>query len=961
MTDLKKPMTDNSYLSLKQITFALINAIKETDTEVKFENINSYIDKVTSSFPISCDEETRKRLFTDVEYQFKITHANGNVIFDDYDSRQEWYSNERIENPYFWNKYKALLLANPSFNIKSINLLDEDTLPNIMNCLGNPNDQFEGKRFRRGLIIGDVQSGKTATYSGLICKAADAGYKVVILLAGITESLRQQTQERIDESIIGLTSRRQGRNVASIRVGVGKDNQELRATSFTSCVNDFVGNHDRIAMSLNSQSSLVVFVIKKNVSVLQKLYKWLKDQNLDPVKGYIDIPMLLVDDEADNASVNTKKDETDPTKTNKLIRQICTLFKNTTYVGFTATPFANVFINPDSVDSMKNADLFPEHFIYALEAPSNYVGAQKIFYPEGQYYHNLRYITDIEEPDYSSDEYLDQVDNDIESLNSGGFYYRHKKEWDGELPASLTDAIYCFYLANAIRDLRGQNSAPRSMLINMSRFIKVQRVITEHVESIHEKVFDDIRFNFCDSNTDNKKLPLYQIFEKLWKKHFSHVTDITFERVIQKQNIMEAIEKIKVVVVNGSNKSKSLDYRTNKSLRVIAVGGLALSRGLTLEGLLVSYFYRNTSTFDVLMQMGRWFGYRNGYDDIFQIWTSQTSAKWYAEIARSSQELKDSIKNMYDQRLTPKDFGIKVRDNCNELQITASNKMRAARGLDLRYSFYGNIYDTPYVSFNIEHNRNNLKESTDLIDTLFKGGYTLRYTDLVGKATKDVNDTSESSSRFFENVPKEIIIAFIEKVKCSMANGNFNVPNILEFLNDTKNTGIENWDVVIQAGESKEHVQFDGLRDMRCVKRSIYYGTNNVVQISSRRRALSGSSEGKYALTKEQIKCAEDEYRKGSGGQNTPLKAYFEFLPTRKPIFIIMPIHPVPAETDEGKEEQQKLTKFREELGNDHIIAFAIGLPGVKGIENAIHYKINKVYQRLNIEDAEEEEVDDAD
>jgi endonuclease len=954
-------MTDNSYLLLKQMTFAFIDAIKGSGTEVKFEDINSYIDKVTSSFPIPCDEEIRKRLFTDVEYQFKITHAKGNVIFDDYDSRQEWYSNERIENPYFWNKYKALLLANPSFNRKSINLLDEDTLPNIMNCLGNPNDQFEGKRFRRGLIIGDVQSGKTATYSGLICKAADAGYKVVILLAGITESLRQQTQERIDESIIGLTSRRQGRNVASIRVGVGKDNQELRATSFTSCVNDFVGNHDRIAMSLNSQSSLVVFVIKKNVSVLQKLYKWLKDQNLDPVKGYIDIPMLLVDDEADNASVNTKKAETDPTKTNKLIRQICTLFKNTTYVGFTATPFANVFINPDSVDSMKNADLFPEHFIYALEAPSNYVGAQKIFYPEGQYYRNLRYITDVEEPDYSSDEYLNQVDNDIESLNSGGFYYRHKKEWDGELPASLTDAIYCFYLANVIRDLRGQNSAPRSMLINMSRFIKVQRVIAEHVEHVHEKVFDDIRFNFCDSNTDNRKLPLYQIFEKLWKKHFSHVTDITFERVIQKQSIMDAIEKIKVVVVNGSDKSESLDYRTNKSLRVIAVGGLALSRGLTLEGLLVSYFYRNTSTFDVLMQMGRWFGYRNGYDDIFQIWTSQTSAKWYAEIARSSQELKDCIKNMYDQRLTPKDFGIKVRDNCNELQITASNKMRAARGLDLRYSFYGNIYDTPYVSFNIEHNRNNLKESTDLIDTLFKGGYTLRYTDLVGKATKDVNDTSDSSSRFFENVPKEIIIAFIEKVKCSMANGNFNVPNILEFLNDTKNTGIENWDVVIQAGESKEYVQFDGLQNMRCVKRSIYYGTNNVVQISSRRRALSGSSEGKYALTKEQIKCAEDEYRKGSGGENIPLKAYFEFLPTRKPIFIIMPIHPVPAETDEGKEEQQKLTKFREELGNDHIIAFAIGLPGVKGIENAIHYKINKVYQRLNIEDAEEEEVDDAD
>lgn len=953
-------MTDDLYLSLKQITFGFINADKGAGIEVKFENIDSYIDRATKLFPIPCDEETKKRLFTDIEYQFKIIHAKGNVIFDDYENRQEWYSNDNIEKPYFWNRYKALLLSNPSFNIKSINLLDEDTLPNIMNCLGNPNDKFDGKRFRRGLVIGDVQSGKTATYSGLICKAADAGYKVVILLAGITESLRQQTQERIDEGIIGMSYKKQGRIVLPPqRVGVGKDNKELRATSFTSCINDFVGNHDKIAMSLNSQKSLVVFVIKKNVSVLQKLYRWLQEQNLDPVKGYIDIPMLLIDDEADNASVNTKKDETDPTKTNKLIRQICTLFKNTTYVGFTATPFANVFIDPESVDNMKNADLFPEHFIYALEAPSNYVGAQKIFYTGGPYFRNLRYITDIDEPDYTSEEYLDMVDNDIDSLNSGGFYYRHKKEWNGELPKSLEDAILCFYIANAVRDLRGQHSAPRSMMINMSRFIKVQRVITERVEQIHERVFDDIRFNFSETNSENKELPIYQQLEALWKKHFSNITDITFERVIQKQTIMAAIEKIKVMVVNGSKQSNSLDYRTNKSLRVIAVGGLALSRGLTLEGLLVSYFYRNTSTFDVLMQMGRWFGYRNGYDDIFQIWTSKTSAEWYAEITCSSEELKDNIKNMYDQRLTPKDFGIKVRDNCNELQITASNKMRTAKGLDLRYSFYGNIYDTPYVSFNIEHNRTNLKETRILTDTLFKGGYHLRYTDLVGKALKDVSDPNDNSSRYFENVPKEIITSFLEKIKCSMANGNFNIPNILDFLNNESNLGIEYWDVVIEGGESKDYVQIDGLQNIRCVKRSIYYGTRNVVQISSRRRALSGSAEGKFALTKEQINIAEGEYRKSNEGNNTPLKAYFEYLPKRKPVFIIMPISPVPANTTEGKEEHQKLTKFREELGKDHIIAFAIGLPGVKGAESAVHYKINKVYQRLNVEDSEEEEIDD--
>ena len=314
--------------------------------------------------------------------------------------------------------------------------------------------------------------------------------------------------------------------------------------------------------------------------------------------------------------------------------------------------------------------------------------------------------------------------------------------------------------------MRGQSSSPRSMLINMSRFIKVQRVITEHIDNFYNQIVDDIRFNFGDNDDDNKTLPLYIKFKSLWNKHFAAVKDITFERVIQKDTIINAIEKIKVVVVNGSKQSSILDYRTNKSLRVIAVGGLALSRGLTLEGLLISYFYRNTSTFDVLMQMGRWFGYRNGYEDIFQIWTNKTSAEWYAEIARSSQELKDNIKNMYDQRLTPKDFGIKVRDNCNELQITASNKMRTAKGLDLRYSFYGNIYDTPYVSFNIEHNINNIAITNTFVDTLFTNGYRLRYCDVIHKADKDINDPLDGIFKVFLKMwPKELIADFIKQAE----------------------------------------------------------------------------------------------------------------------------------------------------------------------------------------------------
>lgn len=146
-------MQDNLYLALRQIAFGFIEADKTVGKEVKYEDINSYIDRTLVASPIPCDDETKRRLFTDIEYQFQITHAKGHVIFDNYDNANEWYSNDNIENPYFWNRYKALLMANPSFNIKSINLLDEDTLPNIMNCLGNPKDHSRVNALEGALLL----------------------------------------------------------------------------------------------------------------------------------------------------------------------------------------------------------------------------------------------------------------------------------------------------------------------------------------------------------------------------------------------------------------------------------------------------------------------------------------------------------------------------------------------------------------------------------------------------------------------------------------------------------------------------------------------------------------------------------------------------------------------------------------------------------------------------------------
>lgn len=953
--------SDDEYIDLIKFVSYFMKMDKKRGVEVKLENIDAYINKAIALSGIVCDEDTKTKLFIDIEYQEKIVHHKGNVIFEEYNNKRDWYNNTIAKDDFFWARYKKYLLNNTTMSPRSINLLDNETLPDIMNCLGNPNETFEGQRFRRGLIIGDVQSGKTATYTGLICKAADAGYKVVILLAGITESLRQQTQERIDEGIVGLTRKMDGKREQRIIVGVGNDGKPIRVASFTSCINDFIGNCDKITMSLESHNSLVIFVVKKNVSVLRKLHQWLEEQNINPLTGYVDVPMLLIDDEADNASVNTKKDETDPAQTNKLIREICHLFKNSTYVGFTATPFANVFINPNSVDEMNREDLFPKHFIYALESPSNYVGAQKIFYSDGIYYRNLRFINDIDEPDYTSEEYKEDVQFNMDELNSGTFYYRHKKEWNGILPKSLRESILCFFIANVIRDLRGEISTPRSMLVNMTRFVKVQRIIAAHVEKIYENIFNEIRFNFSDNDNENKDLSLYKELVNLWNKHFENIVDVDFKRVVNKTNLLRGIEAIQVMVVNGSKQSNKLDYKANKSLRVIAVGGLALSRGLTLEGLLISYFYRNTSTFDVLMQMGRWFGYRTGYEDLFQIWTSRTSALWYAEVAQASQELKDDIKDMFDQKLTPKDFGIKVRDNCDELQITASNKMRNASSIQMQYSFYGNIYDTPYVTYNVEHNKHNLSLVAKLASLLKHNGFDFKYADF-RKQEKNVYDCSDGSSRYYSDVPKHIIKDFIEQIRCSLANPRFEKKNICDFLEDENNIGLEKWNVVFSGGDSNIQYKLEGVEMINCLNRAIYDNNKNVVQISARRRVLTGGSEGKFTLSKDSILLAEQRCRdlwerngENSKGRNIPVKAYFEHLPHRKPILVIMLIEP----NKPKEKEEERLTKFRKELGDDCIVAFAIGCPGIMDSGKAVKFKVNKVYQQLNIEGEEPEEDED--
>ena len=432
-----------------------------------------------SGVPYSDDEIAAVK--RDVAYKYQIQAHPGESILADYE-QTNWYDDRKAEiQQNFWTRYKNYLIDEKHFSPNVVSTLGNDTLDQkLMNYILDPKADYGKPVLKRGLIIGDVQSGKTSTYIGFICKAADAGYKVFILLTGTIESLRQQTQERVEEGFIGIDM--SANTTGGKRVGVGLDNKPIHAMALTSRASDFRGNSDKIAVSLGADKDAVVFVIKKNTTTLTKLTKWLIDLNADPRTHKIDMPMLMIDDEADNASINTSSDKEDPTKINKLIRKLADVFTKSNYVGFTATPFANVFIDPETTEKMETHDLFPEDFIVALPTPSNYIGPTRIFPKDAEFHSQLVYITDAgreEEDGYS-------------------FYFKHKKDWKGKLPESMTDAIYAFYLANAIRDLRGDQREHRSMLINISRFVKVQKYIKEVVEKIHAEAYRSLKYCIGD-------------------------------------------------------------------------------------------------------------------------------------------------------------------------------------------------------------------------------------------------------------------------------------------------------------------------------------------------------------------------------------------------------------------------------------------------------------------------------
>jgi hypothetical protein len=826
---------------------------------------------------------------------------------------------------HYWDSYKRLLRAEGKSS-DVVRVLDEDT-DNILTECGNPASKDSWQM--RGLVMGDVQSGKTANYTGLIAKAADAGYKVIVLLTGMIEELRKQTQERLDEGFVGRNSRDVlGVNMNMVAIGAGIYRNKS-ANVLTSLDSDFLTRNARAlgGIPLSNISEPVLFVIKKNKSPLENLGKWLNQQIPHGAEQH-HLPLLIIDDEADNASVNTRKDE-DPATINRLIRELIGKFSRCTYVGYTATPFANVFINPDN-----EKDLFPSDFIYSLYAPSNYIGPNSIFLDGGSHTSQLKDIDDAEQL----------------------IPYRHKKDLIlQDIPESLKDAIRVFLLSCAMRDLRVEKLNHRSMLVNISRFTNVQAQISKKISDFLWDLQEEIRqYLLSHSWASHTKLLDLQ---RSWQEEYGEA-GCSWDEI--RHALHEAIASIKVVTINQKSvEEEKLNYsiykNTAKGRRVIAVGGLTLSRGLTLHGLCVSYFYRNSKAYDTLLQMGRWFGYRPGYEELFRIWMDEDAQEWYAHIANAVNELRTDFRRMSANRLPPSRFGIRVQSHPDTLIITAQNKMRNSMEIENPVSFSAYGVETAFVPKAKKLHEENVKRVAALVDAI----------------THDTAVKTVGRRYVWLGVDKFHVADFLTTLNISNMNMEFlfdpgsNSMPLVSFIADNEIEALEKWDICIPQGEGKPVAGIDvplaggQAVSICCRQRQFEKVPQGCDYLKLNKQKVGDTSDEMVEMDQGMILKVQEEWEKerikDSGkGKDVPGYMYRKFR--SRPL---LTIHFIECVAPGPKNKKPEKMMQPDEIDPSVMVAISLSFPDFdpNGYEKPVPYRLNKVALRdIGINDDDEDE-----
>ena len=800
-------------------------------TEEELRETIAFISKRTS---LPADEQ--EALVQELLADYAVVSQEYKILDGEDQEHRTWLFGSRGSIEWkFWRRYRDYLEQYNGLPVDTINRLDNLT-DDVLDRLSNPRQA--GPWDRRGMVVGHVQSGKTGNYTGLICKAADAGYKVIIVLTGLHSSLRSQTQYRLDEGFLGRDTKKErayhpgGNGTDVIGAGLIRPTPSAQSVTTSAENGDFNAGAATASGVTIKGSDPVLIVVKKNGHVLNNLLHWLGAQgervpgaggNTRIVRG---LPMLLIDDEADNASINVSPHAI--STINRAVRALLTLFEQNAYVGYTATPYANIFIQmleeadyatfrhtirsrkADAVEFDVGQDLFPRDFIVNLPAPSNYIGAGRLFGLGGPL------AEDAQQEEDSRLLPVIRAVRDYAAFIPDGHSIRSTTRAEptrlpSDIPPSLKEAIRCFVLTCAIRRVRGQGHKHSSMLVHVSRFVVWQDRIADKVDAELKALQDDLRYGTAEVIDQ-----LRQLWERDYQPVTARVLDIltrelhwrdpairphTWAEVLAE--LSPAAQKIQVRVSHGgldyagsNTLHRPLNYVDHENpaegseagLSVIAVGGDKLSRGLTLEGLSVSYFLRASRMYDTLMQMGRWFGYRPGYADLCRLYTTPQLIEWYQYIAYATEEMREQFDDMVRMNSTPLKYGIKIRTLPGVLQITAANRMRGATIIELSYA--NSLLETS--SFEI--NQATTDYNYQLVKNLAEG---------MTRPLVKLNDQPFA----WQDVPAETVIDFLKNYRTSQAKLDAGRLTAYIRLQNQRNT-LTHWTVVLINADNKINPAF---------------------------------------------------------------------------------------------------------------------------------------------------------
>jgi len=757
--------------------------------------------------------------------------------------RPPWYGGPAAED-FYWPSLRSYLLQVKKWDEETTVTSIDRTSTEVVSLLANPGQtSFRG----RGLVVGYVQSGKTANMTAVIAKAIDAGYRFVIILAGLTNALRLQTQNRLQKDLVDRS----------------KYNWRLHTTDeedgdFKRAPTPWFTVHDEAQLA----------IVKKNVTPLGHLLTMLRKTPPSILKR---LPILIIDDECDQASVNSS--EFDMTAINKLIRQILDRIPRGQYVGYTATPFANVLINPYAEENEID-DLYPQDFITALPKPAGYFGAADLF---GE---------DLLDAGAEAEDGMAMIRLVPESETSAlrPATKKTKDAFQPSIPPTLETALRYFLLVNACRSLRGQEAEHSSMLVHTT----VYTIVHERIADLVRRWRLEVRDKLATGDAG-----LLAELRDLWEEEATRVPGSRFGQQTAdfsdlQPRLAAALERTEVIVENAVSDHR-IDYASGPKTYIV-VGGSVLARGLTIEGLSVSYFLRSSDQYDTLLQMGRWFGYRGGYEDLPRMWMPTELSAAFRDLSRVELEIRDDIAEYVRRDVDPLEFAVRIRE-IPGMAVTSASKMFHARRVNISFS------NTHTQTTRLRH------QHAGTVQRNWAAG-----SDLVTAITATSPAIARPGGHLYRGVGIEVVRSFLENYR---HEANFPMSDLLAYLDGE----------TARADDPVTHWNVGVLESRDGVSTGKSLGPHHNLRGFSRARMAElrdGCADIKSLMSKGDIVFDVDNAPSGSWSQLKTLRT--ERLGGSTPLLLLYPIDGSSRpRNDDG--ERAPLDAF------DHLLGLGIVMP----------------------------------